>query len=342
MENRRLLFPQIQKVEWESFNLPSTPEPHHVHVKTLYSLVSVGTELALYTGSHIGFSLPNPPFPMMPQRPGYALVGNITAVGEGVADFTPGMSVMLEAPHGTAASIDVRQDQIVPLPANLNPSTGTLIRMADIALTSVRVAPLQLGDSVVVYGMGLVGLLAAQLYKLNGAHPVIGVDLLPNRLSTAEKFGITALNASNTDISKEVAKLTNNHGADVVVEATGNPSVVPLALDLVTKGGRVTLLGSTRGRVEIDVYSQVHRKGVQLIGAHESVIQLDTQTSKRWTKPRDLRLLADLFDKEMLQADGLISHTITPAELPDIYNTISENPQGYLGVLVNWQMDNQP
>lgn len=340
MKNKRILFPQIQNVEWEIFNLPSTPEPHHVHVETLYSLVSAGTELALYTGSHIGFSLPNPPFPMMPQRPGYALVGNITAIGDKVSDFKPGMPVMLEAPHGTAASIDIRQERIVTLPMSLNPATGTLIRMADIALTSVRVAPLQIGDSVVIYGMGLVGMLAAQLYKLNGAYPVIGVDLVPDRLSLAEKFGIIALNPANSDISKEVAKLTNNHGADVVVEATGNPSVVPLVLDLVTKGGRVTLLGSTRGRVEIDVYSQIHRKGVQLIGAHESVIQLDTQTSRRWTKPRDLKLLADLFDKGKLQSDGLISHIISPEELPNIYNNISENPQAYLGVLVNWQMDN--
>lgn len=337
MKYRRVLFPQVRQVEWEYFDLPSSPGSHEIFVEALYSLISVGTELALYTGSHIGFSLPNPPFPMMPQRPGYAYVGRITAVGSEVNQYKPGMRVMLEAPHGTAASIDCRQDKIIQLPANLDPANGTLIRMADIALTTVRVAPLQLGDSVMIFGMGLVGLIAAQLYQLNGAYPVIGADLSQERLSIAKKFGIVPINPKEVDLDQEIAKLTSNRGPDVIVEATGNPAVIPIALRLVTKGGRVTLLGSTRGRVELDVYSEVHRKGVQLIGAHESVINLDTQSARRWTKLRDLQLLANLFTKGKLKTQGLITHKISPSELLAIYDTLAERPQEYLGILVDWQ-----
>ena len=72
MAARRLLFPQVGQVTWESFDLPARPEPYTLIVEALCSLISVGTELALYTGSHIGFTLSEPPFTLMPHRPGYA------------------------------------------------------------------------------------------------------------------------------------------------------------------------------------------------------------------------------------------------------------------------------
>jgi 2-desacetyl-2-hydroxyethyl bacteriochlorophyllide A dehydrogenase len=336
-QHKRALFPKIREMQWEYFTLPANPEPYDIFIEAEYSLISIGTEIALYTGTHIGFSLPKPPFPMMPQRPGYALVGIVTKVGVLVEDIKPGMHVMVEAPHGTAAIIDSRTEKLIPLPEKSKLSTYTLVRMADIALTSLRVAPIQLGDDVLIYGMGLVGILAAQLYQLNGAHHVIGIDLLTKRLEIAEKFGIIPINPIQSKILDQVNQLTNNRGFDVIVEATGNPKAIPEVLGLVSKGGRVVLLGSTRGRVEIDVYSLIHRKGVQLIGAHESVIQLETQPVKRWSKKRDLALLVDLFKKEKLQTDGLISHIISYDELPDMYKKLSNNPQEYLGVLIDWK-----
>jgi 2-desacetyl-2-hydroxyethyl bacteriochlorophyllide A dehydrogenase len=306
-------------------------------------LISVGTELALYTGTHIGFTLPEPPFPMMPQRPGYAMVGRVTAVGDEVEDVRPGQRVLMEAPHGTAAAVDVRQTTTLPLPDELGDAEATLIRMAGIALTAARVAPLQLGDTVAVYGMGLVGQLAAQLLRLNGGHPVIGIDRLPERLAIAKESGILILNADEVDVPAEVARLTDRRrGPDVVVEATGSPTVVPLALNLVAKGGRVVLLGSTRGRAEIDVYSHIHRKGVRVIGAHESAQNLDLAPGVRWSKRRNLNLLADLFARGKLRSQGLISQTIRPADLPTMYDALAEKPQDYLGVLVDWQRGHVP
>jgi 2-desacetyl-2-hydroxyethyl bacteriochlorophyllide A dehydrogenase len=337
LTDKRLFFPEVGRVQWETFEIPTDPDPHIVVVQTLCSLISIGTELALYTGSHIGFTLPDPPFPMMPQRPGYALVGRVTAAGRAVEEVRPGQRVLIEAPHGTAAAVDVRDTTVVPLPDEMSPAEGTLVRMAGISLTAARVAPLQVGDAVVVYGMGLVGLLAAQLFGLNGAQPVIGVDRLGSRLEVARASGIVALNADEVDVPAEVARLTDGRGPDVVVEATGSPAVVPLALDLVARGGRVVLLGSTRGRVEVDLYSHIHRKGVQVIGAHESAHTLDLAPTVRWSKKRNLGLLAGLFVQGRLRSEGLISHTIRPNQLLSIYDLVAQRPQDYLGVLVDWR-----
>jgi len=331
------LFPQVGRVTWEDFDLPPYPGPHSVVAEALCSLISVGTELALYTGTHIGFTLPDPPFPMMPQRPGYALVGRVIAVGREVEGIKPGQRVLMEAPHGTAGIVDVRRGTVVPLSDELSDAEGALLRMADIALTAVRVAPLQLGETVAVYGMGLVGQLAAQLFRLNGAHPVIGIDRIASRLKVAQASGIVALNADEVDVQAEVAKLTDGRGPDVVVEATGSPKVLPLSLDLVGKGGRVVLLGSTRGRVELDVYSHIHRQGVQVIGAHESVQNLDLVPGVRWPKARNLQLLAELFATGRLRSEGLITHSISPSEALSIYDALAERPQDYLGVLIDWR-----
>lgn len=335
MKGKRLLFPEIRRVIWETVDLPEQPEPYSVVAKTLTSLISVGTELAIYTGSHIGFTLPNPPFPMMPNNPGYALVGEVTAVGQEVETIRPGQRVMMEVPHGTVGVGDINKVGIVALPQNLSNAQGALVRMAEVALAAVRLAPLQLGDAVVIYGLGLVGQLAAQLFSLNGAHPVIGIDRLPARLEVARSNGVTALNADEIDVVAEVARLTSGCGPDVVVEATGSPAVVTLSLELVAKGGQVVLLGSTRGRVELDPYSHIHRKGVRIIGAHESAQSLD-HAPQRWHQARNLQLLAQLFAAGKLRSQGLISHTISPSKALSIYEALAEKPQDYLGVIIDW------
>ena len=104
---------------------------------------------------------------------------------------------------------------------------------------------------MVVLGLGLVGQFAAQLSRLSGARPVIGVDLLPNRVRIAGASSVHALNPDRSDVRQTVDDITGGHMAEVVIEATGNPHVVPQALDLAGDGGRVVLLGSPRGTKSI-------------------------------------------------------------------------------------------
>jgi threonine dehydrogenase-like Zn-dependent dehydrogenase len=151
----------------------------------------------------------------------------------------------------------------------------------------------------------------------------------------ARANGVITLNADEVDVSAEVARWTGGRGPEVVVEATGSPAVVSLSLELVAKGGRVVLLGSTRGRVELDPYSHIHRKGVRIIGVHESAQSLD-HAPQRWNQARNLHLLAQFFAAGKLRSQGLITHTISPDQALTIYDELAENPQDYLGVLIDW------
>ncbi|MEZ4656039.1 MAG: zinc-binding alcohol dehydrogenase [Caldilineaceae bacterium] len=211
------------------------------------------------------------------------------------------------------------------------------MRMASIVLTAVRVAPLQLGESVAVYGQGIVGHLAAQLFHLNGAHPIIGVDRIAARLEIAEEYGVTTLDTNIVDAPKAIRELTGGRGADVVVEATGNPAVVVPALHSVAIGGRVVLLGSTRGPVDqLDVYTLVHRNRVRLIGAHEMAQGHDYAQGIRWSRAENLRLLGSLFASGRIRSEALISHTIAPDAALTIHERLSAQPEDYMGVLIRW------
>ena len=94
---------------------------------------------------------------------------------------------------------------------------------ADFALGAVRDGHLRLGDVVAVFGMGAIGLVALQLAKLAGAHPVIAVDPLPLRLRVAQECGADlVLDPSSCDAGLEIKKATAKRGADVCIEYSGH------------------------------------------------------------------------------------------------------------------------
>lgn len=331
----RAVFPSVEMVEWERQELPREIGPTAILLETLSSLISAGTELAVYAGTHIGYTLPNAVFPKLPHYPGYASLGRVVAVGDAVEHVKPGDRLMAEVPHATHSLIDAEDENYVKVPAQIADHIAPLIRMAEIALTAIRLAPIQLGDTAAVIGLGLVGQLTAQLYRLSGSNPTIGIDLIPERLAVAASNGLNTLPAGNGDLETKVERLLGGRRPDVVVEATGNPIVLSQCLQLAKTGGRVLALGSPRGKVELDVYSHIHRKGIELIGAHEFANRYEN-TPAHWTQRRNLKLLTDLFGDGRLQGHNLISHVIKPAELPTIYGQIHRNPERYLGVVIDW------
>ena len=198
---------------------------------------------------------------------------------------------------------------------------GALARLGGISLVGVRQACVTLGETVVVLGLGLIGQFAARLSRLAGARPVIGVDLISNRVQIAAASGIYAINPSEAEVTQVVKEMTGGRMAGVVIEATGNPEVMPLALDLAARGGRVVLLGSLRGKINIDAYSTIH-KGISLIGAHESISVHPYTFLNPWTRERNLDVVLGLLFDRSLKSDGLISHRIQPDDIPETYEML--------------------
>ncbi|HXI16072.1 MAG TPA: zinc-binding dehydrogenase [Chloroflexota bacterium] len=340
LASRRIVFPTIRHAAWEDLAAPK-PEllgPRQVLLRTAATLVSAGTEIAIYSGSHIGYSIPGSTYPRMPHHPGYSLAGTVEAVGAEVRELAPGDRIAASASHASWVSVDLDRAPWARLPDGVTPEQGALARLAGIAMQGVRLASVRLGDGVAVFGQGLIGQFARQLAALDGAATTIGVDLIDARLQTARHHGAThTINPSEEDALAGIMRLTDGRGVPVAIEATGSPTVIDTALKSAADLGRVILLGSPRGRLEIDPYSDIHRKGVSVIGAHARTADLPDSPTLRWNTVEQLRLCVELIRQGRLCTDGLVTHHVPADQALGVFDALMNHPQDHLGVVIDWR-----
>jgi threonine dehydrogenase-like Zn-dependent dehydrogenase len=234
--------------------------------------------------------------------------------------------------------VDTARSALYPLPDGISFEQGCLARLAAISMQGVRLAQLRLGERAVVFGQGLIGQFARQLLALDGASTAIGVDLIDARLEVAQRDGATqTINPSRQNVADAVTAATQGHGADVVIEATGNPAVINDALNVAARLGRVVLLGSPRGRVEIDPYNDIHRKGVSLIGAHANTAALPGNPYQPWTMAEQILLAVELMRQGRLRTEHLITHRVPADQALGIFDALTERQRDHLGVIIEWQ-----
>lgn len=181
---------------------------------------------------------------------------------------------------------------------------------------------------------GSIGNLAAQLMKCAGARQVIGIDPVDERLEIARRCGVdVTANPGIGNTKTLVEKLTGGKGCQTVVEATGAPEVANQALQVASEMGEVVLLGSPRGSAEIDLYFDLHRPGVSLIGAHGSRLHLALQP----TDPHPTELMLRFIAQERLQIAPLITHVLPASQAQTAFDGLLHEKSNYLGVLLDLQ-----
>lgn len=335
LRNIRLCFPGPHQLTERNDDDVPAPGAGQVVARTLFSLISPGTELALYNGTHVGIDNPANTFAKYPFYPGYATVGEVVSAAPDVAGIAGGDLVYNRGAHALYNVLTVNDPNgpVLRLDAGQRPELQVFARLAAISATAVAQSRPKLGETTVVIGMGLIGNLAAQLMALAGAR-VIGVDLAPDRLALARACGLTELVQSGpgVDLRAELAKLIGSAQVDIVVEATGVPQLVPAALDLVRPLGQVVALGSTRGRVDLDVYELIHRKGVRLSGAHERIQALPGYPNKLAITRHVLRLI----DIGALKIAPLVTHRLAYTQARQGYELLQDPTTGAMGVLLDW------
>lgn len=333
--NIKTVFPGPNEVTLREDDLPAAPPPRSVRIRTHYSLISPGTELALLTKTHIGFSKPEThPWVKYPLYPGYAAVGEVTAVGDEVDNFAPGDLVFYMGKHELYADVDPTETPVLPIPSNVRIEHLPFARLAQIANSACYVADVSAGNRVAVIGLGLVGNLAAQICRRHGAE-VIAVDLSPARRTIAARCGIVHAVEAEREDAVAAVKAWSNGGADVVIEATGNPALVTPALQMVRPRGQVILLGSSRGTAEVDVYTLIHRPGVVVRGAHETVLPLIAEDGL--DRRTVLAQMLDWIAEGHLIIEPLHTHTSLPQEVAQAYHVLNTDKDHALGVLVDWR-----
>ena len=320
---------ELQAVEVDLANLG----PNELAIKTHYSLISPGTELACFRGTE-GWA-------KLPMAPGYAGCGEVIATGKDVKDFKTGDMVFSYTKHASHVKTG---RMVAKLPAGLESRLAPFARMAAVSITALRVSNAELGDHVAVLGLGLVGNFAAQLFTLAGCE-VIGIDPSDRRRELAKTCGARHVIApAEEDAKKRVAEITKGRMCGTVVEASGAPAVGEKAAQLAGRLGEVILVGSPRGEHPGDItalLNSIHLWGsgcVTFKGAHEwrYPIDRDPNGHVKHSIMRNVDILLRLIAEGRLRVRELLTHVLPPTQCMTAYEGLRDTKDEYLGVLFDW------
>jgi L-iditol 2-dehydrogenase len=156
---------------------------------------------------------------------------------------------------------------VYKLPPSLSFADAAMLEAVSVALHAVKLSLIEGGETALVIGAGMIGLLVLQAARVAGCSRVMVADVDETRLEMAEKLGAAeTLHTSDEELIREVLRLTNSRGVDVVLEAVGRKETVVTAIDCVGKGGTVTLIGNLASQVSIPLQRLVTRQ-VRLQGS---------------------------------------------------------------------------
>lgn len=311
---------------------PSKLGVDEVLVENDFSVISAGTERAWLMDM-------NNAHPNYPYCPGYSAAGRVLALGAQVSSLKVGDRVVNtwggHRSHNVkkaSALFKIEDDAIDLLDASF-------AHIASFPCLGVRKLRVELGESVMVAGMGILGVFALQFALLSGAIPVLVADLDPVRRDLALKLGATAaFDPSAKDFKDRVLAATGGRGVDGVVEVTGVAVALQQALEYVAYMGRISLLGCTRvSDAAIDFYKFVHCRGVKLIGCHTNTRPKTESRPGEWTEFDDYAAILKLIAAGKLQTRPLISEIVSPENAHAVYARLVECKNPPLGIVFDWR-----
>jgi len=301
------------------------PRGGQVRVQTMVSAISHGTEMLVYRGEvpeDLSLDLPTLVGGFgYPIKYGYACAGRVVDVGEGVSDVRPGSHVFAFHPHQSEFIVDERV--VVVVPDKLPVLRIAMLANLETAVNVMLDTPLAFGETVAIFGLGTVGLLLCSLASLRGGE-VVAIDPLPRRRECALQWGARLTLEPHERIAEEIRSLTNGRGADVALEASGQPAALQHAIDAVAFQGTVVVTSWYGNKlVSLDLGARFHRDRLRLRSSQVSTI--DPALSRRWDRQRRLAVAVNLLDR--LPLEDLISHRFPIDAAAAAYDLIDRYPE---------------
>ena len=223
--------------------------------------------------------------------------------------------------HGAFAElVSVPARILYRLPDSLGFAEAAMIEAVSIAVHAVNITPKSLGDTAVVVGSGMIGLLTIQAAKAAGFARVFAVDLDDNKLAVALRLGAdAAFNPKTVDVPKAIQDLTNGRGADVALEAVGAAAPIKTAIMSVKKGGTVTLIGNIAPNIELPLQAVVTRQ-----------IRLQGSCASSGEYPACIELLAS----GAIKVDEMISARVPLADGADWFKRLYAHEPNLMKVIL--------
>ena len=368
----------VQNYKSGELALLDVPEPAcksgGVLVRTLYSLISTGTELMKVSEaskSLLGKAKARPDQVAKVMQSvatnglsatyrkvtskldsytplGYSLCGVVTAVGSGIDDVTVGDLVACAGnEHALHAEVNwVPKNLYARVPATLDPRHAAFGTVGSIAMQGVRRGEPQLGDVALVIGLGLIGQLVVQLLVAAGVK-VIGADPDPSRCALAEAVGASVCAAPGSDVvDTAVAELTGGFGVDQVYLAAGGATNQPveLAAKLARDRGTVVDIGKCSLNLPWNAYYEkeldVRFSRSYGPGRYDASYELEGRDYPigyvRWTERRNLECFLDLAARDRIDVEPLITHVASFGDAVETYRSLNEGELKAVAVLFGY------
>ncbi|NOU71127.1 zinc-binding dehydrogenase [Paenibacillus sp. LMG 31458] len=328
METLRIVFTEKQKVEVRKETFDPALGQTEILCAALCSLISTGTELQCLRGvfdPDTNWS----DWVKYPFYPGYCMVAEVLEIGPKVKGIQKGDRVFVENSHSQYFKTDAKHAYL--LPQNISAEQGVWINLSKTTQLGVRRAELQLGETVGVIGLGLLGQLVTQYLYLSGVKEIFAIDPAESRLQlVGQRPGIHLLPMDAGKALEEINHKTDGRMLDVIFDITGHPAVLAQATRLVKPLGRVILLGDTATPSEQEMGRNVVSNSVSILGIHAQM------NYNGWNHPEIAALFLSYIAQGRMDVLPLITHHYSPSEAPQVYDSLVQNRSSAMGVLFDW------
>lgn len=331
-----LLFnaPKQVSIQEEELNAPGTGQ---VLLRTEVSAISPGTEMLIYRGDFTGDQAIDETIDSLagrlayPMRYGYSAVGRVVALGPGVDPAWEGRLVFSFQPH--ASHFIATTESLMPAPRGLSPEQACFLPNMETAVNFLMDGAPLLGERVVVFGQGIVGLLTTSLLARFPLACLITLDHHALRRQASRLAGAsTSMDPAAQDVDRQLNDLLAD-GADLTYELSGAPAALDQAIRLTGFSGRV-VIGSWYGskRAELDLGGRFHRSRIRLISSQVS--SLAPELSGRWDKRRRFSLAWEMIAK--IDPSRWITHRFQFDRAAEAYRLLDHSPQETIQVLLTY------
>ncbi|MCK4662709.1 MAG: bi-domain-containing oxidoreductase [Bacteroidales bacterium] len=279
---------------------------------------------------------------------GYCNVGKVIEVGEGVDEFKVGDRVASNGQH--AEFVCIPKNLVAHIPENVSDEEAVFTVISSIGLQGIRLANPTFGETIVVVGLGLIGLLTAEMLIANGCK-VIGYDLDDAKVNLAHEMGVIAFNpAKGTNPVKFVESETNGIGADAIIitASTKSNDIISQTAQMSRKRGRIILVGVIGLNISrADFYEKELTFQVSCSygpGRYDDNYEqngIDYPSSfVRWTEKRNFEAILKAISSGKLNVKSLISEIIPIEEFNEVYGSISKSKS--IASIFKYNIDNKP
>ena len=350
---RTLMFAGPGRIEFQEHTVEPL-KPDEVRIQTMYSGISRGTELTVYRGTSPYLKKtfdPNAKLFRTTDRPswhyplefGYESVGRIVEAGPAVRGFDLGDVVFTPTAHMEMVVMSTTRTgpffgdlvPVVTLPRELPPELGVFLALAGVAYNTMLDGRPLLGESVAVFGGGVIGLISLQMCRLAGVENAILIEPIAARRELGRQLGATHVfdPTAGEDVSLAIRELTSGRGADLAIEATGAYAALHEAVRSVGYNGRVVVGSYLAGYGDqLELGDEFHHNRVRLISSQSFGVSPDV--SDRWNPAR--RTLAALALLSRLQLAPMITHRFRFDQAGKAFELLDRSPDQVLQVVLTY------